>query len=213
MEMTLRVHELKRTIVFEPEAAAFSESPSNLHVLWKQRVRWIRGYIQTIKLHKRMMIHGKMGVWLSLNFMANVVFPWLMFFAFWVFMASFIRTSYMSVSGLFLAIGFFGIISSFVVVCFSLILDGNFRKYASYFKYFAMWVAYSMFLDLVCMSATLQELTHTKRQWNAWTKTGVITDEKTRPKKAAKNNVGKEQDVQTSPANQAVGGDKPHDAK
>lgn len=87
-EMTLRIHKLGYKIEFEPEAIAKSESPSSLGVLWKQRIRWFRGYIHGIKMHKDMLFRGKFGLFLAYNFLANVIFPWFLFIAFLIFMGA-----------------------------------------------------------------------------------------------------------------------------
>ena len=171
MEMTLRIHKLGYKITFEPEALAYSESPSSLRVLWHQRIRWFRGYLQSIRIHKGMLMHSTFGTYLAFNFMFNVILPWILFVAFFLFS---LQINYWSLLGVYNFVGFFGLVPALFVVCYSLFLDHNLRKYLKYFTIFPLWIIYSLFLDLVCMVATTQEIRGAPKTWVPWKKTGVV---------------------------------------
>jgi poly-beta-1,6-N-acetyl-D-glucosamine synthase len=178
-EMTLRIHKLGYRIDFEPEAIAMSESPSSLRVLWKQRIRWFRGYLHSVRMHKDMLGRGWFGAFLLYNFLTNVIFPWFLFIGFLIFVAAIVAVpgfaSTLSLNTLYLTITFFGIIPSFITVCYSLWLDGNLRKYAPFLVVFPMWMVYSLFLDMVAITASLMELVGVKRKWTPWVKSGDTT--------------------------------------
>jgi cellulose synthase/poly-beta-1,6-N-acetylglucosamine synthase-like glycosyltransferase len=178
-EMTLRIHKLGYKIDFEPEAIAKSESPSSLRVLWNQRIRWFRGYLHGIRMHKDMLFRSKFGLFLAYNFIANVIFPWFLFIAFFIFIVAVLTIqgfgATLAINMLYLTVSFFGLIPSFLVVCYSLWLDRNFNKYSSFLVVFPMWIVYSLFLDMVCMKAMILELTGKERKWNPWVKTGIVT--------------------------------------
>lgn len=171
LEITLRIHKLGYKIAFEPEAVAYSESPSSLRILWHQRIRWLRGYLQSIRIHKGMLMHNTFGTYLAFNFMSNVILPWVLLAAFPLF---FLQINNWSLYLVYNLVSFFGLVPAFLVVCYSLFLDHNLRKYLRYFTVFPLWIIYSLFLDLVCIIATTQEIGGAPRKWNHWKKTGVM---------------------------------------
>ena len=70
-ELTLRIHDYMRRqgtpyrIGFAPEAACWTEVPSTLRVLARQRSRWHRGLWETLLRHRRMAFnprYGKVGM-------------------------------------------------------------------------------------------------------------------------------------------------------
>ena len=130
-------------------------------------------------MHKDMLFRSKFGLFLAYNFIANLVFPWILFIAFLIFMGALATVQgfglTLSVNMLYLIVSFFGLIPSFLVVCYSLWLDNNLKRYASFLLVFPLWIVYSLFLDLVCMTAMIFELTGRERKWNPWVKTGIAT--------------------------------------
>ena len=171
LEMTLRIHKLGYKIAFEPEAVAYSESPSSLRVLWHQRIRWLRGYLQSIRIHKGMLMHNTFGTYLALNFISNVILPWVLFAAFFLF---FLQINNWNLHVVYNLVIFLGLAPTLLVVCYSLFLDHNVRKYLKYFTVFPLWIIYSLFLDLVCIVATAQEIRGVPKKWVHWKKTGVV---------------------------------------
>ena len=53
LELTWRVHRAGYQVRFQPLALVRAESPSTVRDLWKQRVRWARGLLQTVRLQPR----------------------------------------------------------------------------------------------------------------------------------------------------------------
>jgi len=181
-EITLKIHERGYRIDFESDALGYSESPMTLGVLWHQRIRWFRGYLHGIRLHKGMLFRHKFGVFLAYNFFTNILFPWFLFIAGLMFSAAHIAAAVNSgevgiENELYLTISFFGLAPSFIVVCYSLFLDRHLGRYAPLLIFFPLWIPYSIFLDLVCMAALGMEVMGTERKWRHWTKTGVIVKE------------------------------------
>ena len=54
LELTWRVYLAGYRIAFAPHSLVYAESPSTFRGLWKQRVRWARGLLQTIVVHPRL---------------------------------------------------------------------------------------------------------------------------------------------------------------
>ncbi|QIN80321.1 glycosyltransferase [Rubrobacter marinus] len=67
MELTLRFHKLykksgsKYRVVFIPDPVAWTEVPSTLRVLGRQRDRWHRGLIETLVRYRRMIFNPSYG--------------------------------------------------------------------------------------------------------------------------------------------------------
>lgn len=53
-DITLKILEKGWKIVYEPNAIAYTEAPSTIYQLLKQRYRWTRGILQAIRKHKRL---------------------------------------------------------------------------------------------------------------------------------------------------------------
>jgi cellulose synthase/poly-beta-1,6-N-acetylglucosamine synthase-like glycosyltransferase len=46
LEITFRLHRHRKRIVFDPEPMVLAECPATFGALWRQRVRWVRSYLQ-----------------------------------------------------------------------------------------------------------------------------------------------------------------------
>ena len=68
MELIVRLHRLWREtrrpyrIMFVPEPVCWTEVPETLKILKRQRNRWQRGTVDSIGLHKRMLLNPRYGV-------------------------------------------------------------------------------------------------------------------------------------------------------
>ncbi len=68
MEVVTRIHRTLREkgqryrIVFVPDPVAWTEVPSTLRVLWRQRDRWHRGLLDTLVRHRKMLFNPRYGV-------------------------------------------------------------------------------------------------------------------------------------------------------
>jgi cellulose synthase/poly-beta-1,6-N-acetylglucosamine synthase-like glycosyltransferase len=67
LELLVRLHEHMRRkkqpyrVVFVPDPVCWTEAPETLAVLARQRNRWHRGLLQTIWLHRRMLLNPRYG--------------------------------------------------------------------------------------------------------------------------------------------------------
>ena len=88
-DITLKVLEKNWKINYEPTAIAYTEAPSKLHQLLKQRYRWTRGILQAIRKHKKHIYNPTVNfnntlilwsmfyealVWPAMNIFANLFF-------------------------------------------------------------------------------------------------------------------------------------------
>jgi len=88
-DLTLKILANGWKIYYEPASISYTEAPATLQQLLKQRYRWTRGIIQSIRKHKRLMINPTINlgdtfilwtmfyealVWPAMNIAANVFF-------------------------------------------------------------------------------------------------------------------------------------------
>ena len=78
LELTWRIHRAGYDVRFQPLAVVHAESPSTMRALWRQRVRWARGLLQTMRLQKDMIgnpRYGAFGWFLVFNAINMVAMP------------------------------------------------------------------------------------------------------------------------------------------
>ena len=88
-DLTLKILANGWKIYYEPNSISFTEAPEKLHQLLKQRYRWTRGIIQSIRKHKKLMVNPTINfgdtfimwtmayealIWPIMNIAANVFF-------------------------------------------------------------------------------------------------------------------------------------------
>jgi cellulose synthase/poly-beta-1,6-N-acetylglucosamine synthase-like glycosyltransferase len=84
MELITRMRKLmhekkeKFLIIYIPESLCWTEVPSSMEIFMRQRVRWARGLVQTLYLHKKVFLNPKYGL---TGFM---IFPYFVFYEFLV---------------------------------------------------------------------------------------------------------------------------------
>jgi cellulose synthase/poly-beta-1,6-N-acetylglucosamine synthase-like glycosyltransferase len=72
-DLTLKILANGWKIYYEPKAVSFTEAPSSFQQLLKQRYRWTRGIIQSIRKHKKLLINPTINLRKTLTL-------WSMFF-------------------------------------------------------------------------------------------------------------------------------------
>lgn len=78
LELTWRIHRAGYGVAFAPRAIVYAETPSTLRGLWKQRVRWARGLIQSLGHHAGAignLRYGMFGVYLLFCVATMVILP------------------------------------------------------------------------------------------------------------------------------------------
>jgi len=88
-DLTLKVLANGWKIYYEPNSISYTEAPERLHQLLKQRYRWTRGIIQSIRKHKKLMVNPTINfgdtfimwtmayealIWPVMNLAANLFF-------------------------------------------------------------------------------------------------------------------------------------------
>jgi biofilm PGA synthesis N-glycosyltransferase PgaC len=88
-DLTLKILANGWKIYYEPNSISFTEAPAKLQQLLKQRYRWTRGIIQSIRKHKKLMLNPSINfgdtfilwtmfyealIWPAMNIAANLFF-------------------------------------------------------------------------------------------------------------------------------------------
>jgi cellulose synthase/poly-beta-1,6-N-acetylglucosamine synthase-like glycosyltransferase len=177
LELTWRVHKAGFQVNFAPRAVVLAEVPSTIKGLWKQRVRWARGLLQTVRIHRNMMFnlrYGFFGIYLPVNVASMVIIP-LMQLVILILLPvlAFAGKSPvpLSVVGL---IGWLGLLMSLAATIFAIALNHAWKD-LRYIYAVLFWVPYSLMMNVVTLWALILEIRGARSDWNKLDRTGVIT--------------------------------------
>jgi cellulose synthase/poly-beta-1,6-N-acetylglucosamine synthase-like glycosyltransferase len=177
LELTWRIHRAGYRVNFAPRAIVRAETPPNIKSLWKQRVRWARGLLQTVNLHRDMFFnlkYGMLGLYLPINFFNMVINPilqLLIVFLLIIFVFTGYSPLHLSLLTFILWLGLGGAIFTLI---FAVALDWAWKD-LRYFYVLPLWVPYSLLMDVVTVWAIILELRGTEAKWNKFDRTGVIS--------------------------------------
>ncbi len=177
LELTWRIHRAGYRVNFAPRAIVRAEVPSTVEMLWKQRVRWARGLLQTVRLHRDMFFnfkYGMLGLYLPINFFNMVINPilqLLIVFLLILFVFAGYTPFQLTVLNILLWLGLGG---ALFAVFFSVALDRAWED-LKYFYIIPLWVPYSLLMDFVDLWAIILELRGAEAKWDKFHRTGVIT--------------------------------------
>jgi len=177
LELTWRVHKAGYRVAFQPTATVFAEVPSTISGLWKQRVRWARGLLQTARIHRDMFFNPKYGpfaFFLPVNFSAMVIIP-LLQLASAILLPLLILLGHSPIALTAISIvGWLGLALAFFATIFAIALNRAWGD-LKYLYVVPLWVPYSLLMDAVALWAILLEFSGAKAQWNKLDRTGVVS--------------------------------------
>lgn len=78
LEITFRLHRHHKRIVFDPEPTVLAECPATLGALWRQRVRWVRSYLQVALRYPDLFFRPSgwpFSLYLPVNFASMSIVP------------------------------------------------------------------------------------------------------------------------------------------
>lgn len=180
LELTWRVQEAGYEVEFAADAVVLAEVPDCLSSLWKQRVRWSRGLIQTIRHHGRefrtpwrSMFH----VYLPVNTFTQLVQPILQLAALAVF-PILVLVGVMQAGTWLDALPSFWLIAGFGIsainVVLALCLDRAWRSFR-HLIILPLLFPFSIFLSYAVVAAAWKEMTGESQAWNKLERTGLKT--------------------------------------
>jgi poly-beta-1,6 N-acetyl-D-glucosamine synthase len=171
-DITIKVLKTGKKVVMASRALSFSEVPETLRDLYKQRMRWQGGNLQTLIKHKDILTNSRYGMlykygyplilltMLTLPFLGMVVaafiFVGLLYDMWFILLSSFI---------------IFGSLQ-FVLGAIAIILDDEDWKYLLYAP--LMVIGYKQILDFFTVKSTFDVLFRRNLKWNPSTRYGMV---------------------------------------
>lgn len=177
LELTWRVHRAGYRVVFAPRALVYAESPSTIGALWRQRVRWARGLLQTMGVHRRMignLRHGPFGAYLLFNAVTMVVLPLLQILLLGDLLLLVAAGRSPLGADAWGVLGWLGLLVTAVLTLFGLALNGAWRDLRHAWT-LPLVPFYSLFTGFTMLAALVQELGGKEARWNKLTRTGVVS--------------------------------------
>ncbi|MDO5683314.1 MAG: glycosyltransferase family 2 protein [Propionibacteriaceae bacterium] len=177
LELTWRLHRAGYRVAFAPHAVVHAESPSTLHGLWKQRVRWARGLLQSLWLHRDMIGRprfGVFGMWLAYTVLAMVWLPITQVvgtIALPIAWGAGLWSPPASLMAAFLGSGV-ALTAVFLIVAVALDRTPQDLRHSWTLP---LWPVYSVLMSATLIKGLAQELTRAPNQWNKLDRTGVVS--------------------------------------
>lgn len=173
-DLTMAICRSGWQVVYEPRAIAWTEAPSSLRQLWRQRYRWCYGTMQSMWKHKRSVIeHGPSGRF------GRRCLPYLVFYQILLPLIApvvdlaaiygLVFLNPVSVAGFWL-----GFNALQLLACgYALRLDGE--KLRTLWALPLQQVVYRQIMYLVTIQSMMTALLGTRHRWQTITRTGVFT--------------------------------------
>jgi poly-beta-1,6-N-acetyl-D-glucosamine synthase len=177
LELTWRVHRAGYRVVFQPWARVRAETPSTLRGLWKQRVRWARGLLQTARIHRDMFFnprYGLFGFYLGINLVSMVLIPVLQLASLVILPILAVQEASPVPVNVLGMLGWLGLGFALAASVFSIALDRAWKDLRHLYVA-PLWVLYSFFMDVVTVWAVILELRGGEARWNKLERTGVVS--------------------------------------
>ncbi|WP_233257241.1 glycosyltransferase family 2 protein [Promicromonospora sp. AC04] len=178
LELTWRVYRAGYRAAFAPRALVHAESPSTLPDLWKQRVRWARGLLQTVRLHYDLTgnpRYGPFGPYLAFNLFSQVLGPVIQVAALVVFVALALLGDPSAVPATFWQVLLFlSLPLTVALLVLAVFLDrapGDLRHAWT----LPLWPFFSTVMSLVMLRAIWLELRGAENRWNKMDRSGTIS--------------------------------------
>lgn len=178
LELTWRVYRAGYRVAFRPSALVYAESPSTFGGLWKQRVRWGRGLLQSIKLHRDMIgnpRYGFFGIYLAINFVTQVVVPVIQVASIVLLVALALLGRGGSLPATWWDwVVYVGLPISVALLVLAVILNHALSD-LRYAWTLPLWPVYSTVMSLVMLKAISLELRGAENRWNKLERTGTVS--------------------------------------
>lgn len=187
LELTWRIYRAGYRVAFRPSALVYAESPSTFNGLWKQRVRWSRGLLQAVKLHRDMIgnpSYGFFGIYLAINFVTQVIVPVLQVLSIVLLAALALQGRGESLpTDVWQWVVYVGLPVSVALLVLAVFLNRTPADLRHAWT-LPLWPLYSAVMSLVMLKAIVLELRGAENRWNKLERTGTVSvgaDHRTKP--------------------------------
>ena len=187
LELTWRIYRAGYRVAFRPTALVYAESPSTFNGLWKQRVRWSRGLLQSVKLHRDMIgnpRYGFFGIYLAINFVTQIVVPVVQVLSIVLLAALALLGRGQSLpTDVWQWVLYVGLPVSVGLLVLAVFLNRALADLRHAWT-LPLWPLYSAAMSLVMLKAITLELRGAENRWNKLERTGTVSigaDHRTKP--------------------------------
>lgn len=171
-DVTLKILAKGWKIIYEPNAIAYTEAPSSIYQLLKQRYRWTRGILQAIRKHKRYLYNP------TVNF-NNSFIMWSMFYEalIWPAMNIFVNLYFIIVALLYgihitLFLWWVGIaVLDLMSAVFCIAAEKEEFRLVPYAIVYRLF--FILLIDVTKAAATVEEFLGVKMTWGKLERTGA----------------------------------------
>jgi cellulose synthase/poly-beta-1,6-N-acetylglucosamine synthase-like glycosyltransferase len=192
MRMYLVEQKQKYKVVYIPDPLCWTEVPANLVQLGRQRNRWIRGTIDTLKLHRKLFFNPRYGIMGMLSYPYWFFFEWLAPILEFFGILYFIIIALLGIpnwSFFFIMLGFvyfFAVSFSTYAILYEELTFHQYEKKSDLFKLFiTAWIEPFIYHPLIlCWSikANFDYFILKKTGWGYLKKKGFVEDNKRKPR-------------------------------
>ena len=187
MELTMNIHTVGGRVQFLAETLAWTEAPSNIKDLGKQRVRWFRGAFQALYEHKHLLFSKGNSFFnffmLPYSWLSGIFSVWIEVFT-WIYCVTIILTTKNTLEmntwlWLWIVILLGHHFNTILVVEFAKRkLDVNYKEMNRvYISPFFEGLGFHFFYVHWLVKAHLQQIFGVSRKWNKLKRNGVKTSE------------------------------------
>jgi hypothetical protein len=166
LEITWRLHEHGKRIVFDPEPAVLADCPATFGALWKQRVRWMRSYLKVAALHRGLFFRRDawpFSFYLPVNF-ANMALVPLLQVGLLLGLPLALTRGWLPIEGPWEVASWLGLSFFFAVAIYAILLDGEFGDLL-YLPWGALIVPVSYFYNAVALYSWWKEMRKAEEKW------------------------------------------------
>ena len=177
LEITWRLHERRKRIVFDPEPAVLADCPATFAALWKQRVRWMRSYLKIARLHRRLFFRGSawpFSWYLPINF-ANMALVPLLQIGLLLALPLAVTRGWLPIDGPWEVASWLGLSFFFAVAIYGIVLDRDFGDLL-YLPWGALIVPVSYFYNAVTVYSWWKEMRRAEEKWEKIRRLGPATE-------------------------------------
>lgn len=167
LEITFRLHRHRRRIVFDPEPKVLAECPATFGALWRQRVRWVRSYLQICWVHRDLFLRRTalpFSLYLPLNFASMTIVP-IAQVALLVALPLAVDQGWVQFRGTLDLVAWLGIAFFLAVAVYAVVLDREGRD-LRYLPHALLVVPLSYFYDAVVIHSWWKELRRAEARWD-----------------------------------------------
>lgn len=167
LEITFRLQARGKRIVFDPEPKVLAECPATFGALWRQRVRWVRSYLQICWRHRGLFFRPSafpFSFYLPINFASMSVVP-LVQVALLALLPVASAEGWIRFRGPLDVVAWLGLAFFYAVATYAIVLDRDGRD-LRYLPHALVVLPLSYFYDAVVIHSWWKELRGAEARWD-----------------------------------------------